>query len=93
MIILAGSAAFIFSVILYSPNDRVVQIGGYGTYHDSDRLWMRLFLLIIIDIIFIIIFDIIKFKIRTWPTQWAASSSPSDGSSRWTATRLFMILI
>lgn len=39
--LVAGSSAFVFCVLLYSPGGRVVQVGGYTTYHESDRLWMR----------------------------------------------------
>ena len=63
----------------------MIQIGGYGTYHDSDRLWMRF-----VQISFVLVSNKLSLVvIRTWPTQWAASSAPYDGSGAWTATRFY----
>ncbi|CAE7528152.1 unnamed protein product, partial [Symbiodinium microadriaticum] len=34
-----GSAAFILAIVVYAPNEEILQIGGYQNYLTSRRLW------------------------------------------------------
>jgi hypothetical protein len=37
-----GSAAFILAIVMYAPNEEILQIGGYQNYLTSQRLWNRM---------------------------------------------------
>lgn len=41
-VISGGSAAFVLAILIFAPNEEVVQIGGYQTYYTADRLWNRM---------------------------------------------------
>ena len=41
MMCTGGSAAFITAILIYAPNEEILQIGGYQNYLTANRLWNR----------------------------------------------------